>query len=123
MQRAPVTHIVDGDTFDVVLDGTEHRVRIFGVDTPERGEPCFSEATALLRTLASDEVFLHTDVRKVDRNGRLLRYVYREDGLSIDAVLIAAGVAHAWTDDGALREALVAVEAGARSTRAGCLWE
>jgi micrococcal nuclease len=123
MQRAPVIRIVDGDTFDVVLDGTDHRVRIFGVDTPERGEPCFNEATALLRTLASDGVFLQTDRRKVDRNGRLLRYVYREDGLSIDAVLIAAGVAHAWTDDGALRDALVAVEAEARSTRAGCLWE
>jgi hypothetical protein len=48
--------------------------------------------------------------------------VYRPDGLSIDAVMIAAGAAHAWTRDGALRDDLVALEAEARQARTGCLW-
>jgi micrococcal nuclease len=125
MQRASVTRIVDGDTFHALVDGVEETVRIFGVDTPERGEPCFSEATDELRLLVATtggQVLLVTDVRKRDRYDRLLRYVYAPDGLSIDAVLIARGFAHAWTDDGALRDPLVAVEAQARGQRTGCLW-
>ena len=42
-----VTRVVDGDTFisGRTTDGEELRIRLFGVDTPERGEACFDEAT------------------------------------------------------------------------------
>ena len=36
--------------------------------------------------------------------------------------MIAAGMAHAWTRDGALRDDLVTLETDARARRAGCLW-
>jgi micrococcal nuclease len=122
MERATVVDIIDGDTLDVILDGREERVRIFGIDTPERGDRCFSEAADLLAALAGAEIRMKTDIRTVDRNGRLLRYVYQPGGLSIDAAMIAAGAAHAWTRDGALRDQLVDVEANARARSAGCLW-
>jgi endonuclease YncB( thermonuclease family) len=123
MERAVVVDIVDGDTLDVMLGGVEQRVRVFGIDTPERGDLCFRESSDLLGALAGDEIRMQTDVRKVDSNGRLLRYVYRPDGASIDALMIAAGMAHAWTRDGALRDELVALETEARNARTGCLWE
>jgi micrococcal nuclease len=122
MERAVVVGVVDGDTIDVALGGVEERVRVFGIDTPERGEPCFGEATERMRALAGDEVRMAADARNRDRNGRLLRYVYTTGGLSIDAVLIAEGYALAWTRDGALRDPLVALEALARGSRTGCLW-
>ncbi len=122
MEAASVVKVIDGDTLDVTLAGREERIRIFGIDTPERGDRCFSEATALLKALAWHELRVLTDARKVDRNGRLLRYVYQPGGLSIDAAMIAAGAAHAWTRDGALRDPLVALEAEARDNRIGCLW-
>ena len=122
MERATVLDIVDGDTFDVLLAGVEERVRIFGIDTAERGEPCFREASERLRALAGGEVRLVPDVRKRDRNGRLLRYVYTPDGRSVDATLIEEGLAHAWTDDGALRDPLVVLEDQARLAGRGCLW-
>jgi micrococcal nuclease len=122
MEHATVLGIVDGDTFDVLLNGVEERVRIFGIDTTERGEPCFREASDLLRSLAAGEVRLMRDLRNRDRNGRLLRYVYTPAGLSIDAVLIDEGLARAWTDDGALRDPLVALEAEAQAARRGCLF-
>ena len=43
--RAEVAGVIDGDTIDVRVDGREERVRYFGVDTPERGDPCYREAT------------------------------------------------------------------------------
>ena len=47
--------MIDGDTLDLA-NGT--RIRVFGIDTPERGERCYSEATERLRQLAGDSVRL-----------------------------------------------------------------
>jgi micrococcal nuclease len=123
MEHATVVKIIDGDTLDVDIAGNTQRVRIFGIDTPERGEPCFAEASSLLTSLAEHDVYLRTDVRTVDRYGRLLRYVYQPGGLSIDAVMIADGAAHAWTSDGALRDELVTLEQQTRAQHTGCLWQ
>lgn len=114
--------IIDGDTLDVEIDGHEERVRIFGIDTAERGERCFAEASSRLADLAANEIRLAADARERDSYGRLLRYVYTPAGLSIDATLIAEGLAYAWTRDGALRDPLVTLEATARIERRGCLW-
>jgi len=123
MERAIVLDIVDGDTLDVLVGGVEERVRVFGIDTPERGETCFREATDALAILADDEVRMVADARNRDSSGRLLRYLYRPDGLSIDAMMIALGMATAWTRDGVLRDQLVALEASARLDGRGCLWD
>jgi len=45
-QRASVVRVIDGDTIVVAVDGVDERVRFVGVDTPERGEAGFDEATA-----------------------------------------------------------------------------
>ena len=39
---AEVTHVFDGDTIEVELDGRAYRLRYIGVDTPERDEPYLS---------------------------------------------------------------------------------
>jgi micrococcal nuclease len=122
LTAASVTKIIDGDTLDVRVDDREERVRIFGIDTPERGDRCFSEAAQALESMAGASVLLRADARERDRGGRLLRYVYTSDGVSIDASMISAGMALAWTQDGALRDPLVALEAQARDLRRGCLW-
>ena len=45
-----VTKVVDGDTIDVAIDSGPIRVRLHGIDTPERGQPWGTEATEWLRT-------------------------------------------------------------------------
>lgn len=69
-----VTHIVDGDTLDVAGFG---RIRIIGIDTPERGACGFDDATAALAAMVDGQtVTLTAGARDdVDRYGRLLRYV------------------------------------------------
>lgn len=44
----PVTHMVDGDTFDMRIPGETIRIRLCGVDTPERGATGFKAAKRLL---------------------------------------------------------------------------
>ncbi len=106
----PVLRVIDGDTF--ATSGIQY-VRLFGVDTPERGEKCYMEATSRLRELAGGEVRVELGPRSRDRYGRLLYYVYTQDGDSIDEKLLREGLGEAWERDGQHRELLMAVEDGA----------
>jgi endonuclease YncB( thermonuclease family) len=113
-----VERIIDGDT----LDTNAGRVRLFGVDTPERGEQCFDQATRALKELAGETIRVEVGPRLRDPNGRLLYYVYTESGNSLDEILISEGLALAWTRDGQHRNFLNELEANARAAGAGCLW-
>ncbi len=117
-----VARIIDGDTLDVVSAATTIRVRLYGVDTPERGEQCFAEAIARLAALAGDRVILLPDARSTDSFGRELRYVFTSGGESIDEALVRGGFAVAWREDGSRRAALIAAEDAARDAHTGCLW-
>ena len=71
-----VTNVVDGDTIDVLIGGETFRVRYIGMDTPERGDPYFSEATDKnSQLLQGQSVTLIKDVSETDQFGRILRYV------------------------------------------------
>ena len=122
IKEAQVVRVIDGDTLDVLIAGTKHRVRLFGVDTPERGERCYEEATERTRQLSGDVVRIESGPRAEDRYGRLLFYLYTRTGKSIDAILIQEGLATAWTRDGQYRDLLVNLEQEARRQASGCLW-
>ena len=122
IKEAQVVQVIDGDTLDLLIAGTKYRVRLFGVDTPERGERCYEEATERTRHLSGDMVRVESGPRSQDRYGRLLFYLYTRSGESIDAILIRNGLATAWTRDGQYRDVLVKLEQEARRQGTGCLW-
>ena len=75
-ETGTVTNVVDGDTIDVLIGGETFRVRYIGMDTPERGDPYFSEATDKnSQLLQGQSVTLIKDVSETDQFGRILRYV------------------------------------------------
>ena len=113
-----VTRIIDGDTFDSSVG----RIRLYGVDTPEREERCFGEATARLAKLAGISVRVEAGPRREDGYGRLLYYTYTESGSSIDEKLVVEGFGVAWTQDGQHRGYLISKESKARRAGKGCLW-
>jgi micrococcal nuclease len=98
-----VVRVVDGDTL-VVSGGT--RVRLVQIDSPEVGSgECYSRraATDLRRLLpARTRVELRADplLDRVDRYGRLLRYVFR-GRLNVNLALVARGDATVWFYEGA----------------------
>lgn len=123
LQKATVYDVVDGDTIDVLIDGKLETVRYFGVDTPERGETCFRDATERNRRLVGSKVLLLADVRDRDTFSRLLRYVFKADGTSVDATLVAEGMGLAWTADGRYRDEIIVLEDQAQAAGRGCLWK
>jgi endonuclease YncB( thermonuclease family) len=122
LPAAVVMEVIDGDTIEVQLEGKRETVRYYGIDTPERQEPCYEEAKKRNEELADRHVLLLADARDRDSGGRLLRYIFTLDGYSIDAALVAEGFAHAWTYDGSYRDALMALEEQAQREGRGCLW-
>jgi len=95
--RGTVTRVVDGDTLDVRLTGGKtERIRLIGIDTPERGVCFTSQATARARQLAmSKRVVLRGDATQDtrDRYGRLLAYVWVPGGKDLGYHLVAGGFA------------------------------
>jgi endonuclease YncB( thermonuclease family) len=91
-----VTNVIDGDTVDV---STGHRIRLIGIDTPERGECGYDQATAHLASLVSGkQVTLISGARDdADRYGRLLRYI-EVDNIDVGLEQIKAGYAIARYD-------------------------
>lgn len=89
-----VVEVIDGDTFDITLpDGSTERVRIIGVNAPERGE-CRAEAATrwLAERIDGEAVTLVEDRSDRDRYGRLLRYV-ELDGTDVGRAMVADGLA------------------------------
>lgn len=122
--QAVVVDVIDGDTIDVRLNGRVERVRYVGIDTPERGDPFYDEATAANRDLvAGRTVILVRDVSETDRFGRLLRYVYLEDGTLVNGELLRQGWALLFTlpPDVGLADDFLALQEAARADGRG-LW-
>ena len=123
--RGTVTHIVDGDTLDVRLtSGKTERVRLIGVDTPERGACFTAQATARTRWLAlSKAVALRGDPTQGtrDRYGRLLAYVWIPGGKDLGYQLLAGGYAKVYVHRTAFERlpAYRRAEAAAKSPATG----
>ena len=106
--NAEVEYVIDGDTIDVLIDGKQQRVRLTGIDTPEKarrdtGAPaqCFGDAaTAFTRSLLpiGTPVYLERDIVARDDYGRMLAYVYRaDDGIFINYEIVRQGYARPLT--------------------------
>ncbi len=97
-----VEYIVDGDTIDVMVNGSIERVRLIGIDTPEiahGSEPADCGGEEATRFLARNlpigtPVVISRDVVARDHYGRLLGYITRAtDEVSVNLLLAAAGYA------------------------------
>lgn len=90
VEEAIVKRVLDGDT---VILSTGERVRYLGIDTPERGKPWASEATAFNRSLVEGRgVRLESDAELRDQYGRLLAYVYVDEEM-VNVALLREGLA------------------------------
>ena len=95
IEVAAVVEIIDGDTIHVEIDGAIMPVRYIGIDTAERGEQFYQEASNRNRELVlGKEVILVKDVSETDPYDRLLRYVF-VDGVFVNETLVREGYAQA----------------------------
>jgi micrococcal nuclease len=100
-----VTHVADGDTISVDMNGKTESIRMIGVDTPESVKPnspvqCYGHEASdfTKKNLTNTTVKLEADPAgdNRDRYDRLLRYVYLEDGTLWNQKLIDGGYGFAY---------------------------
>lgn len=94
-----VIDVTDGDTIKISYKGNIEKVRLLGIDTPERDECYFEESTEELEDLVMDEsVRIEFDSTQGDRDrfGRLLLYIWVGDTF-INEEMIKKGFAHEYT--------------------------
>ncbi|MEX0625564.1 MAG: thermonuclease family protein [Chloroflexota bacterium] len=128
-----VVDVVDGDTIKVEINGGVFTVRYIGIDTPETVHPTVpvewmgaeaSMANTLL--VEGQEVWLEKDISEVDQYGRLLRYVWLQQGtdwLLVNYELVRLGFANSSTyaPDVLYQELFLEAEGEARGAGSG-LW-
>lgn len=125
--------VLDGDTFEVKINGKIEKVRMLGIDTPETVDPrkpvqCFGkEASDNTKSMLSHHfVTLKIDMKQsvLDKYGRILAYVYREDGLFINEFFLENGYAREYTYGKAysLQKEFKALQKIAQEQKNG-LWE
>ncbi|MBN2472542.1 MAG: thermonuclease family protein [Anaerolineae bacterium] len=121
-EQAAVLNVIDGDTIDVRLNGERLRVRYIGVNTPERDEPCYADATNANAALVEGRtVTLVKDVSETDPYGRLLRYIY-VNGVFVNEALVREGWAERvyYPPDTAYADHFQRLENEARAAGRGC---
>lgn len=88
-----VVKITDGDTIQVLLNGKAEKIRLAGIDTPEKKQPFGQAATRYNRSLSAQKI-VTVRVETTDRYGRLVGEVFLPDGRSLNRELVRAG--YAW---------------------------
>lgn len=87
-----VAQVIDGDTIEVDTPEGRRKVRLLRIDTPERGEPGYGEASRALRELLprGAPVRLEFEGRREDPYGRTLAYVHVE-GRNVSLEMVRQG--------------------------------
>jgi micrococcal nuclease len=105
--NAEVKKIVDGDTFDILIDlgfdtFRKGRVRLYGVNTPESRTTNLEEKKMGLAakeftdqwiTAAGHKIKIETILDKNEKYGRILARVWNEAGACLNADIVTAGLA------------------------------
>lgn len=96
--------VIDGDTIEVRLNEKIESVRLIGIDAVEMNEKNKSEIAIkskekLEEILKNKEFRLEKDESQSNRDiyGRLLRYIFLEDGTSVNKEMLIEGMAEEYT--------------------------
>lgn len=141
---ALVRKIYDGDTFECEIDGKSEKIRMLGIDTPEKsasekfdrdmertgrdkktiqklGELSYQYT---VRLIGGKKVILKPEQGgdNKDKYGRLLRYVYLTDGTFVNMKIVEEGYANAYRKFKLSKQKdFIAAEETAREQKKG-LW-
>ena len=118
--QGKVVHIADGDTI-TVLHGTEQvKIRLYGIDCPEKGQPFGNRAKQLTGDLAAGKI-VTVKPKDKDRYARTVAEIILPDGNSLNRQLVRSGLAWHFVRYAPNDQELARLELDARSAMLG-LW-
>ena len=90
---ARVISIADGDTITVRHGRRKEKIRLYGIDCPEKLQEFGSQARSLTTSLTTDQLVSIVPIDQ-DRYGRTVAYVILPDGTNLNYTLVSEG--YAW---------------------------
>ena len=91
----------DGDTIAAFVDGRFQKVRLIGIDAPEMDQKPWGrkaqECTEALIKASGFKVSLEYDLERRDKYGRILAYIWAQDGKMINEEMLRKGCAVLFT--------------------------
>lgn len=117
-EQAILLRVIDGDTIETSLG----KVRLLGINTPEKNMPHAESAKNFLKNLENKTLNLVADFEDRDKYARLLRYVFYGDRL-INQEIIEKGFANTYyVDNLEYEQEFLDAERKARNLGVG-IWE
>jgi endonuclease YncB( thermonuclease family) len=114
-----VVEVVDGDTIEVLQRGKAVRIRLSGIDCPEKGQPYGKAAKQFTSEMTLGKP-VTVEVRHLEKDGLLVADVILPDGSVLNQELLGAGLAWRYRKYGRT-PVLAALEQAARKAKRG-LW-
>lgn len=114
-----VVYVNDGDSFVLKVGKKHHKIRLFGIDCPEKDQSFSKEADAFTRNAILKKQ-VKVVVHDVDKYRRKVGVVYTTNGMNLNEELISKGLAwwyQHYNDDTRLKQ----LEQQARRQKLG-LW-
>lgn len=116
-----VTGVKDGDTIEVLINGTPQRIRLAEIDCPERGQPYAQVAKHFTSDACFGKQVKVLPVQPNDQYGRIVATVTVDDTLVLNKALLSAGLAWHYKHFSENEEYAV-LEYNARENKLG-IWE
>ncbi len=85
-----VVGVLDGDTIEVLHNGKAQRIRLQGIDCPEKGQPYGNNAKQATSSLVFAQV-VTLEIHGKDKYGRVLADVSLADGTNVNQELVKEG--------------------------------
>lgn len=117
--KGKVVRIIDGDTFELLVDKKTYKIRLSAIDAPEKGQDFYEKSRQALAALCFNQTVTVELVRK-DRYQRWIGEVYSARGQYINGRMISDGYAWHYTDY-SKSAPLAAAQATAKRKKLG-LW-
>lgn len=116
-----VVGVTDGDTISVLREGQPAKIRLYGIDCPEKRQDHGTAARRFTADLVIEKIVMVREIGR-DRYGRIVALVLVEN-MNINRELVAAGLAWVYTRycQDPLRSEWNTLEQTARQERRG-LW-
>ncbi|MFA7692846.1 MAG: thermonuclease family protein [Candidatus Hydrogenedentales bacterium] len=119
--KGRVVGVADGDTISVLRDGKAVRIRLWGIDTPEKKQAYGTRAKQFTSDACFQKVVL-IRIRDIDRYQRLVAEVVLPDGRQLNRELIRAGLAWWYEHYARNEEEFKSLQAQAQAQKLG-LWK
>jgi micrococcal nuclease len=94
--KLTVYRIIDGDSFEGRANGQNYRIRLFGIDAPEKGQDFYQKSKDRLGQLCKEGP-LTVKIRNKDYFGRWVADAYTSTGIFINQALVKDGLAWHFT--------------------------